>query len=156
MRIPDAMRGRRRGIVLAVVLLALVGNLSAAFAAEKMTLEVGVVLASNEGNTVDKALSGLKSKLQSMFNYTSYNMLDRQRASLAVGETRDFGLPGERQMRATVASIEGNKVRLDIQITDASRKILVDTKVGLNRGGMFLVGGPAYQNGKLILILSAE
>ena len=33
---------------------------------------------------------------------------------------------------------------------------LLTTTLGLSRGGMVLVGGPAYQNGVMILIISAD
>jgi len=33
---------------------------------------------------------------------------------------------------------------------------LLTTTLGLSRGGMVIVGGPSYQKGVLILIISAE
>jgi hypothetical protein len=124
-------------------------------AANAVSVDVGAVYASNEGTSIDPALGTIRGKLQSMFNYTSYRMLDRKRRSLAVGETGEFELPGRRSMRATPLPAQGNKVRLSIQISDGQRKLLTTT-LGLNRGGMVLVGGPSYQAGVLILIISAE
>jgi hypothetical protein len=72
-----------------------------------------------------------------------------------VGETGEFELPGRRLMRATPLPSQGNKVRLSIQISDGQKKLLTTT-LGLNRGGMVLVGGPSHQSGVLILIISAE
>jgi hypothetical protein len=124
-------------------------------AANAVSVDVGAVYASNEGTSIDPALGTIRGKLQSMFNYTSYRMLDRKRRSLAVGETGEFELPGRRSMRATPLPAQGNKVRLSIQISDGQKKLLTTT-LGLNRGGMVLVGGPSYQAGVLILIISAE
>jgi len=124
-------------------------------AANAVSVDVGAVYASNEGTSIDPALGTIRGKLQSMFNYTSYRMLDRKRRSLAVGETGEFELPGRRSMRATPLPSQGNKVRLSIQISDGQKKLLTTT-LGLNRGGMVLVGGPSYQSGVLILIISAE
>ena len=124
-------------------------------AANTVSVEVGAVYASNEGRSVDSALGTIRGKLQSMFNYTSYRMLDRKRRSLAIGEAGDFELPGGRMMRATPLSSERNKVRLSIRISDGSRNLLTTT-LGLSRGGMVLVGGPSHQAGVLILIISAE
>jgi len=81
-------------------------------AANTVSVEVGAVYASNEGKSMDTALGTIRGKLQSMFNYTSYRMLDRKRRSLAVGEAGEFELPGRRTMRATPLSAEGNKIRL--------------------------------------------
>lgn len=118
-------------------------------------IDVGVVVASNEGTAMDPALSSLKDKLSSMFSYSSYRMVDRLKRTLAVGETGEFGLPGNRSMRVTPVPAKGDKVRLAVQITEGSRNLLTTT-LGLTRGGMVLVGGPPYQQGVLILIISAQ
>src|SRR3972149_1671605 len=55
--------------------------------ANPVSVEVGAVYASNEGRSMDPALGIIRGKLQSMFNYTSYRMLDRKRRALAIGET---------------------------------------------------------------------
>jgi len=139
----------------AFLLLLLLLAAGPAEAANAVSVDVGAVYASNEGTSIDPALGTIRDKLQSMFNYTSYRMLDRKRRSLAVGETGEFELPGRRSMRATPLPAQGNKVRLSIQISDGQRKLLTTT-LGLSRGGMVLVGGPSYRSGVLILIISAE
>ena len=118
-------------------------------------IDIGVVLASNEGKSMDPALSSLKDTLSSMFNYSSYRMVDRLKRTLAVGETGEFSLPGNRSMRVTPVPAKGDKVRLAVQILEGSRNLLTTT-LGLTRGGMVLVGGPPYQRGVLILIISAQ
>ncbi|NNF84430.1 MAG: hypothetical protein HKM29_04660 [Deltaproteobacteria bacterium] len=120
-----------------------------------VAIDVGIVVASNEGTTMDPALSSIQNKLKSMFNYSSYRMVDRVVRTLSVGETGDFGLPGNRSMRATPVPAKGNKLRLAVQIMEGDRNLL-STTLGLTRGGMVLVGGPSYQKGVLILIISAE
>ena len=124
-------------------------------AADTVSVDVGAIYASNEGTSIDPALGTIRTKLRSMFNYTSYRMLDRKRRSLSVGETGEFDLPGQRTMRATPLPSQGDKVRLSIQISEGPRMLLTTT-LGLRRGGMVLVGGPSYQSGVLILIISAE
>ena len=139
------------------VLLLLLSLLAAvpSGAADTVTVDVGAIYASNEGSSIDPALGTIRGKLQSMFNYTSYRMLDRKRRSLSVGEAGEFELPGRRAMRATLLPAHGDKVRLSIRISDGPRNLLTTT-LGLRRGGMVLVGGPAYQSGVLILIISAQ
>ena len=139
---------------LALVLLALLAAVPSE-AADTVSVDVGAVYASNEGTSIDPALGTIRGKLRSMFNYTSYRMLDRKRRSLSVGETGEFELPGRRSMQATLLPAQGDKIRLSIQITEGPRKLLTTT-LGLRRGGMVLVGGPSYQAGVLILIISAE
>jgi hypothetical protein len=142
----------------AVAFLALLLILAHAVAAAPdapVAVDVGVVVASNEGNAMDPALTPIRNQLHSMFNYTSYRLIERLKRTLSVGETGDFGLPGNRSMRVTPVPAKGNKVRLAVQMMEAERNLLTTT-LGLTRGGMVLVGGPPYQKGVLILIISAE
>lgn len=112
-------------------------------------------MASNEGDAMDPALTPIRNQLHSMFNYTSYRSVERLKRTLSVGETGDFSLPGNRSMRVTPVPATGNKVRLAVQIMEGERNLLTTT-LGLTRGGIVLVGGPPYQKGVLILIISAE
>lgn len=145
---------RGRAGALFIVLLLLLAAVPSE-AAGTVSVDVGAVYASNEGTSIDPALGTIRGKLQAMFNYTSYRMLDRKRRFLAVGEAGEFELPDRRTLRATPLSAQGAKVRLLIQITDGPRKLLTTT-LGLRRGSMVLVGGPSHKAGVLILIISAE
>jgi hypothetical protein len=136
-------------------LLLLFAGTGGAVAAETVSVEVGSVYASNEGSSVDPVLGNIRGKLQAMFNYGSYRLLDRKRRTLAVGETGEFELPGRRTMRVTPVPAQGDKVRLSVHITEGAKNLLTTT-LGLSRGGMVLVGGPSHQAGVLILIISAE
>jgi len=136
----------------AFLLFLLVAGAAAAAPTSSVSVEIGVVVASNKGASIDPSLSSLRTKLQSMFNYSSYSLLDRMRRTLAVGETGEFVLPGGRSMRVTPVPASGNKVRLAVQIMEGGRNLLL----GLSRGGMVLVGGPPHQSGVLILLISAE
>lgn len=152
---PDRMPGAGARLIAFLLLLALPAGIGAAASGPPVTVDVGVVLASQEGATVDPALSSIQGKLRSMFNYTSYRMVDRQKRLLAVGETGEFVLPGDRSMRVTPSPSRGQKVRLAVEIREGGKN-LIATTLGLSRGGMVLVGGPSFQNGVLILIISAE
>src|SRR5512134_2662770 len=85
-----------------LALLLLPGGPGNALAADTVSVEIGSVYASNEGASMDPVLGNIRGKLQSMFNYTSYKLLDRKRRSLAVGETGEFELPGRRAMRVKI------------------------------------------------------
>ncbi len=135
--------------------LLLIAHSAAAGPGPPVSVDVGVVVASNEGSTIDPELSSIRNQLQSMFTYSSYRMVDRLKRTLSEGETGDFGLPGNRSMKVTPVPAKGDKVRLAVQIMEGERNLLTTT-LGLSRGGMVLVGGPSYQSGVLILIISAE
>jgi len=124
-------------------------------AADDVTVDVGTVYASNRGNSVDPALGRIRGKLQAMFNYSSYRMIDRKRRTLAVGEWGEYDLPDRLSMRVSPLPARRNKVRLDVRILEDGRNLL-STTLGMSRGGMVLVGGPAHEGGVLILIISAN
>jgi hypothetical protein len=152
-RRPD--RRTAAAIIAFLLLLLFAGSAAAGSAAETVSVDVGSVYASNEGSSVDTALSHIRGKLRGMFNYSSYRMLDRKRRALAVGETGEFELPGRRSMRVTPLPSPARKVRLSVQIREGGRNLL-STTVGLSRGGMVLVGGPSHETGVLIFIISAD
>ncbi|MGE5663640.1 MAG: hypothetical protein ACM31I_04845 [Deltaproteobacteria bacterium] len=151
---PDRKPGTVPRIVLVLAVLALAAG-PAASSEPPVSIDLGVAVASNDGTRIDPQLADLRAKLKAMFDYTSYRMVDRLKKSLAVGETGEFALPGGRTMRATPAPSTGGKVRLAVQIMEGQRNLLTTT-LGLSRGGMVLVAGPAYQNGVLILIIEAH
>ncbi len=150
----DTSRGYPVPLILLIVFIFAAGTVEAASPAT-VAVEIGVVVASNKGASIDPSLSTLKTKLQSMFSYSSYSLLDRMRRTLAVGETGEFSLPGGRSMRVTPAAAPDNKVRLAVQIMEGGKNLLTTT-LGLSRGGMVLGGGPPHQSGVLILLISAE
>jgi hypothetical protein len=151
---PDPHPGRRLTAIAFIGLL-FIAQIAAASPDAPVAVDVGVVVASHDGPTIDPELSSIRHQLQSMFNYSSYRMVDRLKRTLSVDETGEFVLPGGRSMRVTPAPAKGNKVRLAVQIMEGERNLLTTT-LGLSRGGMVIVGGPSYRKGVLILIISAE
>jgi len=151
---PDPHPGRCLTAI-ALIGLLIIAQIAVASPDAPVAIDVGVVVASHEGPTMDPALASIRNQLQSMFNYSSYRMIDRLKRTLSVGETGEFGLPGGRSMRVTPVPAKGNKVRLAVQVMEGERNLLTTT-LGLSRGGMVIVGGPSYQKGVLILIISAE
>ncbi|HEX7519328.1 MAG TPA: hypothetical protein VF325_03520, partial [Candidatus Deferrimicrobium sp.] len=103
---PDP-RGRTGAPALLFLLLLLLLAAVPSEAANTVSVDVGAVYASNEGTSIDPALGTIRGKLRSMFNYTSYRMLDRKRRSLSVGEAGEFELPDRRTMRATLLPAQG-------------------------------------------------
>ena len=124
-------------------------------ASDAITIDVGSVYASNSGSGVDPSLVHIQGKLEYMFGYSSYKLLDRKRQKLSEGERKEFELPDKRSMRIKLLSVEGKKVRLYVRIEEKGNKLL-GTTLGLSRGGMVLVGGPVHESGVLIFLISAD
>ncbi|MCL1925682.1 MAG: hypothetical protein FWF95_00915 [Syntrophorhabdaceae bacterium] len=152
------MPSRSRGLwVFAAFFLLLLCGGSAGFclAADTIAIDVGSVYASNSGKEIDPSLVHIRGKLEYMFDYSSYRLLDRKRQRLSEGEKNDFELPDKRSMRIKVLFVDEKKVRLYVRIQEKEKKLL-GTTLGLSRGGMVLVGGPVYESGVLIFLISAD
>ena len=137
------------------LLLVLSGLADLCLASDAIAIDVGSVYASNSGSDIDPSLVNIRGKLGNMFDYSSYRLLGRKRQKLSVGEKEEFELPDKRSMRVKLLSVEGKKVRLYIRIQEKEKKLL-GTTLGLSRGGMVLVGGPVYESGVLIFLISAD
>ena len=138
-----------------LLLLPLGGAWNVCLAAESVSLDVASVYASNAGTSIDPALSKLQGKLASMFQYSSYKLLDRKHRRLTEGDREEIELPDKRSMRIRLLSLDDRKVRLYVQIREKDKKLL-GTTLGLPRGGMVMVGGPPHEAGVLIFIISAD
>src|SRR5512139_2922577 len=108
---------------LALLVLALLLAGSGNADAQAVSVEIGSVYASNEGSSMDPVLGTIRGKLQAMFNYTSYRLLDRKRRTLAGGETGKLKLPGRRTRRVTPQPAQGSKVRLSVPITAGAKNL---------------------------------
>jgi len=137
------------------LLLVFGGPVGVCLATDTIAIDVGSVYASNSGNEIDPSLVHIQGKLEYMFDYSSYRLLDRKRQRLSKGEKKEFELPDKRSMRIKVLSVEGKKVRLYVLIQEKGKKLL-GTTLGLSRGGMVLVGGPVHESGVLIFLISAD
>ena len=78
---PDPHPGRRLTAIAFVGLL-LIAQIAVASPDAQVAIDVGVVVASHDGPTIDPELSSIRNQLQSMFNYSSYRMIDRLKRTL--------------------------------------------------------------------------
>ena len=78
-----------------------------------------------------------------------------QSADLAPGGDKDFSIEGGRTLRVSLVSKDEAHARVRVEI-DGKRGKLIDTTVKINRDGTFIVAGPQYKDGILILPLRAS
>lgn len=113
-----------------------------------------MVVHAQEGETfVDPKLTMIEKHL-SFLNYDSYRVKGTNRSNLSKGESARFDVEGGRQVEITLVECNPDKVKLKIEMFKADKK-LVDTTVSVNRGSTFIVAGPKYQDGILLLPITA-
>lgn len=123
-------------------------------AANKVALQVLVVHATDSANGVDPRIASLANSFR-YFKYKGYNLLSTQNAEVAVNDTANFSIVGGRRVKVTLISMDDARARLHVEISNNEGK-LFDTTVSINRGGTFIITGPKYQDGILMLPVRAN
>ncbi len=139
-------------LVCAAILLA-----AAARAAEGDGVEVRIdtVLASNTGRNFDSALISLQQPFQSLFPYSSYRLIQGERRLIGWKREERFMLPGGRYLVVIPRGLQNDRVSLNVMLIHGTRP-LVNTVLSLKNHGTFLVGGPHYKEGVLIIAIGAS
>ena len=110
--------------------------------------------ASLEGE-LDERLRLILPRLRTLFRYTEYTTLDRQRAEVALGTQQRFLLPGARQLEVTPDQLQGQSVRMRVRLLRRGEPELRMSIVAAP-GAPAVLGGPAHGDGVLIIILWAN
>lgn len=123
-------------------------------ASGRARITVNVVHGTDSESGVDPRLASLASQFKYL-KYKGYRLLSTQTADLAAGGDKDFSIEGGRTLRVTLVSKDQAHARVRVEI-DGKRGKLIDTTVKINRDGTFIVAGPQYKDGILILPLRAS
>lgn len=138
-------------------------------AAPTVALQARVFLASNQpGVATDPSLAALIAQLRKALPYSGFQLWGtpsgrtglRQawRAELPGGD-----VPGGRALELTPTAIDRGMIQLQARIIQVKivqgksvSETLVNTTLRLQSGGTVVIGGPAYQNGVLVIVISAS
>ena len=122
-------------------------------AASRVSVEVQVVLANNSG-VVDPRLAGVVENL-SFLHYTGFKLLDTQPVKLAPGQDASFNIAGGRKLTLTLVSRDARAAKMRV-LMSSEKGVLMDTTVSIHRNRAFMIAGPSYEDGKLILPLTVR
>jgi len=112
-------------------------------------IDVKTILASNEKGDTDPRLKDLVRELQSVFRYSSYQLLGRDRLNLHMNRSEIISLPGRRSMSITLKGISGRRATLQLEIYKGNSQIF-QTVIQLRNQSSVTVGGPEYKGGYLL------
>lgn len=129
------------------------GGKSKAPAVGAVDIELLVVHAKDGDAYVDPRLKSLEPHLE-FLRYERFEVLSAENSKLS-GKPATFQVEGGRKVVVSVLSKDEKRVRLKVQMYKADKK-LVDTTVSVNRGGTFVVAGPKFQGGMLLLPITAD
>lgn len=111
-------------------------------------------LKSPEAET-DERLRAILPRLRTLFRYTDYTTLDRQRAEGPLGTLQRFTIPGPRHLEVTPDQLQGNSVRMRVRLLRDDQSEL-RTVIVAAPGAPAVLGGPSHGDGVLIIILWAN
>ena len=118
-------------------------------------VRIDTVLASSAGKRFDPALAPLKRPFTQLFPYSSYRLVQGERRVMPWRREERFLLPGGRYLVITPRGMYGDQVSLGVMLIQGARP-LVNTVLSLKDRGVFLVGGPRYGDGVLIIAIGAR
>jgi hypothetical protein len=153
------MVGRSGSLALAlVVVLAFIvpGLSSAQRRPQTIDVHVDSVLATDTNEGVDERLGGaMAHQLRSLFNYTTYRLVNHQDAQAACGKMIAFTLPGGRILHVQPRAVDGDMIAMELVLFQGPRPLMT-TDLKLRNRGTLMVGGPRYQQGMLIISIGAS
>ncbi|MGH7416377.1 MAG: RNA polymerase sigma factor [Candidatus Rokuibacteriota bacterium] len=103
----------------------------------------------------DERLRRILPRLQTLFRYTDYTTLDRQRVEGPLGAQQRFAVPGERWLEVTPDQLQGTSVRMRVRLLRGEHSEM-NAAILAAPGAPAVLGGPPYGNGVLIIILWAN
>lgn len=120
----------------------------------KVSIEIYAVHATDSEPGIDPRLSALASSFH-YFKYKGYRLLSTQEAEVAVNEDHSFPIEGNLRLKVTLISRDDARARVRVEMSGQDGKLL-DTTVSINRGGTFIVAGPRFKDGILMLPIRAD
>ena len=103
----------------------------------------------------DKYMKRLMPQLRTLFRYSEYRTLDRQRVDVSLGTLQRFQIPGERWLEVTPDQLQNNSVRMKVRLLKGEQAEMTSNILAAP-GAPAVIGGPTYGNGVLIIILWAN
>ena len=129
------------------------------FAAFAWGGEVGigirVILASHQAKGIDARLQDLQKNLGTLFNYSSYRLLQDRSFLLSEGQTDQLPLADNKELHIQLIQEQGGTAEIGVEILRGGKSIF-KTTAKLKKGGTLLIGGPKHEDGVLILAISAQ
>lgn len=120
----------------------------------RVSIDTMVVHATNAHGNVDSRLRSILPHLQHL-SYKGYSVLDTRSDELSPGGETSFTVAGDRRVTVELIERDATQARIRVGMYSGSRRLL-DTTVSIHRNKSFIVAGPAYEDGVLILPMTAR
>ena len=140
-----------------LLLLVMVGAVGAQTAKGAVRIEIYSVLAADTNQGCDhklEELARLRRLLDHLFHYSTYRVINHTTTDTDFGQTATFTLPGGRLLHLEPMGMDGDMIRMELMLFEGDEpKMTTDLKIMNN--GIFIVGGPRYEEGTLIISIKS-
>jgi hypothetical protein len=124
--------------------------------AGNVKVRVDSVLAADTHEGTDPRLQpAIVERLKSLFDFTTYHLVLREEHLTKCGRMIAFSLPGGRLLHVAPQSFGGGMIAMELVLFDGARPVMT-TDLKLMNHGVLIIGGPHYQQGMLITIISTD
>lgn len=127
---------------------------SSAAAKTSVEIKLWTVHATNAHQEMDSRLKRIAKHLGNL-KFRGFDLLARQDSVLKARAKKKFAIVGNRAVHVTVLTRDEKKARVRVQVI-GGKGTLLDTTVSIRRNGFFIVAGPKYQDGILVLPIFAR
>ena len=120
-------------------------------------IRVDSILAANTGEGMDSKLSSspIGKRLKQLFEYTTYRLVMHQEQQTICGRKITFETPGGRILNIAPLSVVDNMISMELVFFEGTRPVMT-TELRLINHAVLVLGGPRYQQGMLITMISTE
>lgn len=120
-------------------------------------IRVDSVLAANTGKGMDAQLASsvIGNRLKALFEYTTYRLVLHQEQQTVCGRMVTFEMPGGRILHIAPRSVVDNMISMELVLFEGTRPLMT-TDLKLINHAVLVVGGPRYQQGMLITMISTD
>jgi hypothetical protein len=140
----------------AVLLAVLLGQSQVIAQAMEMEVTVREIVADNSGQGLDSKLGDIGKDLKKL-TYTTYRLEKTHDQHLDGNAQSKIVLLGDNVLLLSSEGEDEGKLRLKVKLTPGDSKARsFESTLRIPDGGTFIIGGPAYGDGVLILAFTAK
>jgi hypothetical protein len=138
-----------------LLLLVTVAVGGAQTAKSQVDVKIDSVLAADTNQGCDKQLSWLKHRLIRLFRFSTYHLVQHRETHTGFGQTATFELPGGRILHIEPMGMDGQMIQMEVMLFQGEEPMMT-TDLKIMNHGIFMVGGPRYERGTLIISIETE
>ena len=118
-------------------------------------VELLVIYATKEHNKQDPKIQHLLKYFKN-YAFTGYELRDTHKTKLVEAQEHIFTLPQKAKVTVKIQSYDDQNAKVHVKIRGEDGHNFLDAKMVVKRNGHFIVAGPKFEKGILILPMSLQ